>query len=127
MKKYYDWPLKTRLWFFVRDLFKPRYALIVELHNMPNLEWLFNKEVSPYKTVPVIMRVPYKRPFFMPYNFFVNNLKKDFGQRTLIFFATRLTLWDLSRSIGSAMSHNVNNAVIYDPEPKQTQPEEVQY
>ena len=127
MKKYYNWSLKTRLYFFVRDLFKPRYALIVELHKMPNMEYMFNPEAYPHTTVPVIMRVPYKRPFLMPYNFFVNNIKKDFGPQTLIFFATRFTLYDLSRSIGSAMSHNVNNAVIYDPEPKQTQPEEVQY
>ncbi len=118
MKKYYDWPLKTRLWFFVRDLFMPRYALVVELHDMPNLEYMFDHKAKPYITVPVIMRVPYKRPFLMPYNFFVNNIKEEFGIQTLIFFATRFTLYDLSRSIGSAMSHNVANAVIYDPKPK---------
>lgn len=118
---------KLKLWFFVRDLFKPRYALIVELTRVPSLRSLVDNTNPPFRTVPVIMRVPYKRPFFMPYNVFVNGMKKDFGSQTLIFFATRLTLFDLSRSLGSANSYNVKRAVVYRPNTQETRPTEITY
>lgn len=100
---------------FFRDLFKPRYALVVELHNMPNLESMFDATKKPYLVVPVIMRVPYKRPFFMPYNRFVNGMKKAFGIQTLIFFGSKRTLMNLE-GIGSVLPHNMKNAVTWDYE-----------
>ncbi len=99
---------------FFRDLFMPRYALIVSLVPMPD-------PINPFGGgmihVPAVPRLPYKRPFFMPFNQFYNGLNDRFGVQAMVFCGSKKTLSRLY-GIGSALPHNLKNAIQYTEEDK---------
>lgn len=92
---------------YVFDLFKPRYAVVVENYTYPS----FTSSDRKSRTCPVIMRVPYKRPLNMSYNDFYRVVKTNAGRDTLVFFGYRWTLWSID-GIGSCLDHNVKQATV---------------
>jgi len=91
-----------------KDIFKPRYALIVEIERIPCLP--LDKE--PYwEYSPVIRMLPFKRPLSVPFNMFYNQLG---SMNTIHFCCSKRTLGKLY-GIGSALPHNVKNAIIFKP------------
>ncbi len=103
-----------------RDLFKPRYAIVIELHRFPQLLTDGPGSIE-LKTVlyPVIMRLPYKRPLSMPFNQFYNQLMFSMGSQTKIFCGTKRTLSKLY-GIGSCSKENINNAILFKPKEYRT-------
>lgn len=97
-----------------KDVFKPRYALVVSLQLVPSLKDgvpLGNKWV----TVPVISHLPYKRPLSVSFNEFCNGIRDKHGQQSLAFYGSRRTMLGLY-GIGSALPHNINNAIVFAQE-----------
>lgn len=92
-----------------KDIFKPRYALMVEIdyHITPPSPY----ESSSYEYYPVIRRLPYKRPWSMPFNKFYNTINKRGGLGTMVFCGSYLTFRNLY-GIGSCEKHNMVNAII---------------
>lgn len=102
-----------------RDIFKPRYALIVEVDRMPvppkspdGTNPDFN-DFSKWQHVmiPVIRQVPRKRPLTMPFNVFYNKISKENDLKRLHFCGSYRTLRKLY-GIGSCEKHNMKNAVV---------------
>jgi len=94
-----------------KDVFKPRYALVVEIERMPS--WCLDQEPK-WEYSPVIRRLPYKRPLTVPFNVFYNELG---GMHTMHFCCSKRTLGKLY-GIGSALPHNVKNAITFKPKDK---------
>lgn len=87
----------------LRDIFKPRYALIAIPIEMPIY---INKCV----TQVAVMQLPYKRPWNMPFNYFYMKLSQD-NQNGLVFCGSKRTLKNLY-GIGSTNKDNINNPIL---------------
>lgn len=109
-RKVIEW---WRVKHFFRDLFMPRWAVLVELHNMPNLEALFDQTKKPYIVAPVVMMVPMRRPFFMPFNVWYNGMREEFGIQTLTICGHWWTLPSMYK--GSTNRNNMKRAWYYYP------------
>lgn len=93
--------LKAIVW---RDLFKKRWAIIVELQAIPNLPKEVDGEIvgGGVTHVPCVSRLPVKRPFTQSYNEFVNEHN---GRTKLVITGTKETLSNLG-NLGSVLPHN---------------------
>lgn len=104
----------TKAKIFIRDLFRPRYAIVIELTTMPYIR----NDDSGFKIdsvpTPVIMKLPYKRPFFMPFNEFYNDLTYELGYQKKVIFGSKRTLMNLY-GVGSTLPHNMKNAILFQP------------
>lgn len=90
----------------LKDIFKPRYAIVVTLENMPQsiLE-------AGYMAVPCVSMLPFKRPLDMSFNAFYNTLIKRYGIQSMTIAGSYWTLRGLY-GVGSCLKHNMKNAVI---------------
>ncbi|MFA6199201.1 MAG: hypothetical protein WC679_02180 [Bacteroidales bacterium] len=89
----------------IKDLFKPRYALIVEIINVPTaIIW----ESDPH---PVIKRLPFKRSLDITYKEFSNYLYKRFPTNLRI-CGSHYVITHLDGVGGSVLSHNIKNAIV---------------
>lgn len=94
--------MKNIVW---KDLFKPRYAIMVELVSFPSCN--FNSKFSCNVTKPVVKRKPYKRPLTMSFKEFQHRINNP---ETLVVYASKLTMSRLY-GIGSTLPHNLNNPI----------------
>lgn len=118
MKKIELWKVKH----FFRDLFMPRWAVLVEIDRMPNLEYMFNPAAKPYRMVPCIMRVPFRRPFWMPFNVWYNGMRNEFGLETLTICGHWWSLPSMYK--GSTNKENMKRATYYYPKGYPGRPKE---
>ena len=90
----------------LKDIFKPRYAIVVTLERMPKgiLEpgWI---------DVPCVTMVPFKRPLNMSFNKFYNTLRERYGLQSKTIAGSYWTLRRLY-GVGSCLSHNMKNATL---------------
>lgn len=87
-----------------KDIFKPRYAIIVTLERMP-------KGIlgSGWIQVPCVPLVPLKRPLNMSFNEFYNTTRRTFGIQSMTIAGSYWTLRRLY-GVGSTLKHNIDNA-----------------
>lgn len=93
-----------------KDIFKPRYAIIVEITNTPDIESYYGAYLVYKKTVGVI-RLPIKRPLSIYFNDFYNGLTKQYSN-SLVFCGSYRTFINIY-GIGSTNKENMNNAIIF--------------
>ncbi len=99
-----------------KDIFKPRYAIVIEISTLPAISWDSDKQMKINASYfPVIMRLPYKRPLSMPFNRFYNDMAYAMGSNKKIFCGSRRTLKNIY-GIGSCLSHNLDNAIMFNPD-----------
>jgi hypothetical protein len=96
--------LKSIVW---KDLFKPRYGLIVEVITLPALIPI-NGKATPYigPVSPVICRLPVIRPLAQSYNAFVN---ENSSLTTLFITGSKKTISRIG-NVGSTLPHNMQRA-----------------
>lgn len=103
-----------------KDLFKPRYAIIVEVGASLEVK-NNNAEKGPYelavRKVADVMCLPFKRPLDVPFNVFYNTLSK----RGYVIAGHK---WVLSRlyGVGSCNSDNMANPIIFKAEEARIKP-----
>ncbi len=91
-----------------KDIFKPRYAILVEIHSFPVLGELSGEKIT--RTLsPAVMRVPIKRPLNVPFNVFYNELS---GSRVMTICGSKRTLRALY-GIGSVSKGNFRSATTF--------------
>jgi|GEM_PF-2228826 len=91
-----------------KDIFKPRYGLIVELVDVPVVGEESGSRIC-RRRVPAVVRLPVKRPLSMPFNEFYNALSSS---HTMHFCGSKRVLSKLY-GIGSAEKHNLKNATVF--------------
>ncbi len=89
-----------------RDVFKPRYAIVVTLERMPK------SIIEPvWIDVPCVTMSPFKRPLDMTFNKFYNTLRERYGIQSKTIAGSYWTLRRLY-GVGSCLKHNMQNATL---------------
>lgn len=95
----------------LKDIFKPRYAVVFQVITIPHLEMECGSLVSKPKYECAVVDLPYKRPLNVSFNRFYNELSKKGN-------VVAGSYWTLRRlyGIGSCLKHNMDNAIIWGEE-----------
>lgn len=92
-----------------KDLFKPRYAIIVDIQKSPDCDIENGQFVNRgWSYFPAVSRIPVKRPLSMPFGEFYNRLS---SKSTMHFCGSKRTLRNIY-GIGSTEAHNLKNARV---------------
>jgi len=91
-----------------RDIFKPRYGVIVEVVDFP-VFGESSRTVITHRRSPAVVRLPVKRPLSVPFNEFYNSLG---GPGTMRFCGSRRVLSKIY-GIGSTEKNNLKRATKF--------------
>ncbi len=86
-----------------KDVFKPRYAVIVQIARFPAVLDSVGRPSFTYS--PVVKQLVVRRPFYMPFNEFYNELS---NMNNMVFCGSKKTLSKLY-GIGSCNKLNLKN------------------